>query len=80
MKEVDRDEKWQNEPVELEAQISNSPTEAELVIVGLLTRIYDVLFTILDETNPEKANIVYETHERGETLGPPVYIPELNVE
>lgn len=64
------------EPVEL---IGNtSPSETELVIVSLLMRLNDIGMAILTHMDEEKANQVYEAHEKGEHFNPPVFIPEVN--
>lgn len=84
MKEVSRDEKFPEEygngsveelPGEL---ISTGPSETELVQVALLMRLYDLGMAILTSLDEDKANQVYEAHEKGEHFNPPVFIPDVD--
>lgn len=96
MREVPRDDKWNSETdtrmknvqqdigdslMHLEAQqISVGPSETELVIVSLLMRLYDVQMAILTSMDEDKANQVYESHEKGEHFNPPIFVPDVSPE
>lgn len=93
MREVPRDDKWNEETDgrmkdvqqgmndsmdSLEAQlVSTGPSETELVIVSLLMRLYDLNLAILNHLDENRANEIYEAHEKGEHFNPPVFIPEV---
>lgn len=83
MREVTRDEQFPNDPKEgtgeeLPALIGNTgPSETELVQVALLMRLYDLGMAILTSMDEDKANQVFEAHEKGEHFNPPVFIPEV---
>lgn len=94
MREVPRDDKWNNETDarmkgvqddmngsmdNLEAQlVSTGPSETELVIVSLLMRLYDINLAILNHLNESRADEIYEAHEKGEHFNPPIFVPEVN--
>lgn len=94
MKEVTRDDKWNEETDErlstqiqgLEdyadrqvlAELITTPTETELVTVSLLMRIYDVQLALLAHFDQERADEVYETHEKGGHYNPPIFIPDMD--
>lgn len=93
MREVPRDDKWNEETDErmkdvqqgmnesmdnLEATLeSTGPSETELVQVALLMRLYDLGMAILTSMDEDKANQVYEAHEKGGHFNPPVFIPDV---
>lgn len=53
------------------------PTEAELVTVALLMRLYDINMEILRHFDAQRADEVYELHEQGGTANPPIFVPEV---
>ena len=82
MREVTRDEKFPNEPREETTGetfsgevLQTSPSETELVQVALLMRLYDLGMAILTSMDEDKANQVFEAHEKGEHFNPPIFIP-----
>lgn len=91
MKEVERDNKWNEETdARLEGQVQDleeyadraeaapvGPTESELVIIALLSRLYDINMAMLATMNENRADEVYEAHERGEHFNPPIFVPEV---
>lgn len=86
MREVTRDSKWVEEdsdrelPGELIPTDANAgsrqPSETELVQVALLMRLYDLGMAILTSMDDDKANQVYEAHEKGGHFNPPIFIPD----
>lgn len=56
--------------------ISTGPSETELVQVALLMRLYDLGMAILTSMDENKANQVFEAHEKGGHFNPPIFIPE----
>lgn len=82
MKEVNRDEKFPNDPKgdaaeELPALMGNTgPSETELVIVSLLMRLYDLNLAILSHLDEKRADEIYEAHEKGAHFNPTIFIPE----
>lgn len=77
MREVTRDEKFPDEETTGEVVLNTSPSETELVQVALLMRLYDLGMAILTSMNEDRANQVYEAHEKGEHFNPPVFIPDV---
>lgn len=81
MKESPRDPHWENdvgngtEYQELTAEISSEPTEAQLVTIALLMRLYDLNLALLNHFDSDLADNIYETHEKGGHKNPPIYIP-----
>lgn len=55
--------------------IESGPSETELVQVALLMRLYDLGMAILTSLDEDKANQVFEAHEKGEHFNPPIFIP-----
>lgn len=53
-----------------------APSQAELIQIALLMRIYDAQMELLRHFNPTAAEVVYEAHERGEHGNPPVFLPD----
>lgn len=51
---------------------SNEPAAVEdnipLVTLIQITRVYDVLMALLQEQNPEKAEVLYKIHEQGDIM------------
>lgn len=58
--------------------MSTGPSETELVQVALLMRLYDLGMAILTSMDEDKANQVFEAHEKGEHFNPPVFIPDVD--
>lgn len=93
MREVPRDEKWHegtdarmaevqqnmNDSMDhLEAmENSTGPSEAELVQIALLMRLYDLNMALLSVMSKVTADEVYEAHARGEHFNPPVFLPDM---
>lgn len=91
MREVTRDEKFPNDPKEgtgeeLPSLIGNTdanagsrqPSETELVIVSLLMRLYDLNLAILTHLDEDRADDIYEAHEKGGHFNPPIFIPDVD--
>lgn len=84
MREVTRDEQFPDQPREdttgaVEGVLqSTGPSESELVTIALLMRLYDINLAILNHLDEDRANEIYEAHEKGATFNPPVFIPELS--
>lgn len=79
MHESERDSQWKNEP---EAQNhTTGPTQPgepeamsmEMAHLVLLQRIYDVQLAILNEMNSDRADEIFEEHERGRNFNPPIW-------
>lgn len=62
------------QPVILEAQ----PSTESKIVISLLMRIYDVQMALLTKVDPDTADRIYDTHQRGEDFNPTIYIPEIN--
>lgn len=58
-------------------EAQNAPTQAELVIISLLMRLYDLQLALLSSVNEKRANEIYATHEKGGTFNPNIFIPEV---
>lgn len=84
MRETTRDNQFPNDPKEGTGEelpgaelISTGPSETELVQVALLMRLYDLGMAILTAMDEDKANQVFEAHEKGGHFNPPVFIPDV---
>ena len=75
MREVTRDEKF---PEEYGNKPQSPPSETELVQIALMMRLYDLGMAILTAVDENKANMVYEAHEKGENFNPPLFIPDIS--
>lgn len=88
MKEVEPDNKWiedagyvpTNTPQEFgETElVTTGPSEAELLTITLLTRLYDIGMAILTVMDEEKAGMVFDAHDKGENFNPELFIPDLS--
>lgn len=54
-----------------------APENIGIVNFIMMGRIYDVLFTILQDTDSEAASRLFEAHSKGYLIGPP---PDFNGE
>jgi hypothetical protein len=83
MKEVEPDNKWvEDTPEEFgvsQELMSTGPSDAELLSITILARLYDIGMAILTHLDEETAGKVFEAHEKGENFNPPMYIPDLTV-
>lgn len=65
------------EPESFSAElVAGRPTEAELVTIGLLMRLYDLQLAILHCLDEEKADEVYDHHEKGGHYNPTIFVPQ----
>ena len=82
MRETTRDEQFPQEyGNEITGEIlETSPSETELVIVSLLMRLYDLNLAILNHLDENRANEIYEAHEKGLHFNPPIFVPEVGSE
>lgn len=78
MREVPRDDKWGEENTP--NTTAGSPSEAELVIISLLMRLYDIQMALLNEANEKRADAIYEAHEQGGHFNPEIFIPDRGAE
>lgn len=80
MREATRDEKFPQEyGNEITGEVlETSPSETELVIVSLMMRLYDLNLAILSHLDEQRADEIYEAHEKGEHFNPPIFVPETN--
>lgn len=63
--------------LEVAAKKTSGPSEAELVIISLLMRIYDVNLALLSHFNSEVADEIHDGHAEGKSFNPPMFIPAL---
>lgn len=75
MREVPKDNKWVEEPVEGTSEPQNAPSETELVIVSLLMRLYDINMAMLSKVDPVMADKVWDAHNEGKHFNPEIYVP-----
>lgn len=47
------------------------PDNYQMVSLIMAMRLYDLMFALLDEINPEKANLVHDAHAAGIHFAPP---------
>jgi hypothetical protein len=80
MKEVAPDNKWGEDQTLFPELVSTGPSDAELLTITLLGRLYDIQMAILTVLDEETAGKVFDAHEQGENFNPPMYIPDLTVE
>lgn len=59
-----------------DGEVAGRPTEAELVTIGLLMRLYDLQLAILHCLDSDKADEVYDHHEAGGHYNPTIFIPQ----
>lgn len=82
MKEVEPDNKWQDEngPVKKEPEsdgLDYRPGVIELLDANLvlLARLYDVSMAILSHIDKDEADALYDAHDRGELKNPGLWMP-----
>lgn len=77
MREVPRDEKFPEDLPDAAKETTARPSEAELVIITLLMRLYDVNLAILTHFDEKQAGEVYDSHNRGDHFNPKIYLPDM---
>ena len=79
MKEVEPDTQF--EPDETQAAVSLEDIHEQIIAGNILqARVYDVLLTLLLETNEEKAEQLLELHRKGGLFSPaPSYDPSRQI-
>lgn len=65
---------WNNDSVDT-APVG--PTERDLLsaLITLEMRNYDLLLALVSAANPERADEIYNAHERGEHFNPEIFVP-----
>lgn len=90
MKEIEPDSKWEDEGgsiahtngdfvTERHAPVDklDKILESNMVIIGFLSRLYDIHMAALNAVDSEAADNIYETHEAGGNFNPPMFIPDI---
>ncbi len=58
-------------------ELQSIPSETDLAVIALLMRIYDLQLANLNAVDPDRANEIYEAHEKGEHFNPMLFIPQM---
>lgn len=81
MREVPRDKQFDTAGAEdllSSTKETTGPSEAELIIITLLMRLYDLSYAHLYAINPTIADEVFAAHDKGELGNPQMYLPEVS--
>lgn len=78
MREVPKDDQFGDlARAVAEKQSKPEPTEAELVIIALLMRIYDLNLALLSHFDAGRADEIYDRHNEGGHFNPLMFLPAL---
>jgi hypothetical protein len=77
MQEVKPDQQFNTTGAEALVPKGAAPTEAELIIITLLMRLYDLQWAQLHVMNERIAEEVFASHEKGVIGNPQMFIPEI---
>lgn len=78
MREMTRESQFETGAAAPVGQVlTSSPSEETLVIISLLMRLYDIQMAHLSAVDENRANQIYEAHEKGDHFNPEIFIPSL---
>lgn len=77
MREVPRDEQFPDRSKEKSTGGEHTGSDqTQLAILTMLMRIYDLQMALLNASDPEVADRIFEEHNRGGHFNPMIYIPD----